>query len=145
MVSGGHTKCLSWNINYFLSCWVNSTRITWYLCVLKAGTKHTDPSLKNRKLALHFSWRTAWALCQLEWLWLCCCPEKSHVRTALGQMFTLSSKLGFGWGSLHSSSVSLPACVRTCELHTTGVPLRCFPSVLSAPWLPGMFPSVQTG
>lgn len=60
----GHTKCLSWNIKYFLSCWANSTRITWCLCVLKAGTKHTYPPLKTRKLALLFSWRTARALCQ---------------------------------------------------------------------------------
>lgn len=137
VINCGHTKCLSWNIKYFLSCWANSTRITWCLCFLKAGTKHTDPPLKTRKLALLFSWRTARALCQLEWLQLCCCPEKSHVRTALGQAFTLSSKLGLGWGPLHSSSVSVPACVRTCE---------CFPSVLSAPWLPTGFPtSVQVG
>lgn len=28
----GHTKCLSWNIKYFLSYWVISTRITACLC-----------------------------------------------------------------------------------------------------------------
>lgn len=50
--------------------------------VLKTGTKHT--SLKNRKLALLFSWRTAW-----EWLQLCCYPEKSHTRTAPDQVFTV--------------------------------------------------------
>lgn len=134
------TKRLNWNIKYFLSCWVNSTRITRCLCLLKARTKHTDPSLKNRKPALSFSWRTVWALHQLEWLRLCCCLEKSHVRTALGQVLTLSSKLGFGLGPLHCSSVSLPACVQRCELHTS-LHLGHLPSVPSALWLP----TVQTG
>lgn len=132
-------KCLSWNRKYFLSCWVNSTRITWCLYFLETGAKHTNSSSKNRKLAVLFSWRTAQVLCQLEWRWLCCCPEKGHTRTALGQVFTLLSNLDFGWGPLHSSSATALACVCTCELHRMDLPLGCRPSVLSAPWLLTVF------
>lgn len=123
----GHTKCLSWNIKYFLSYWVISTHITVCLCILKTVTKHT--SLKTRKLALLFSWRTAQVFCQLEWLQLCCCPEKSPVRTAPGQVFTfLGRDLA---GVLCTAALCSVSVWVSMWIHSTALPLSCCPSVLS--------------
>lgn len=102
----GHTKCLSWNIKYFLSYWVISTLITACLCVLQTRSKHTSEKQETSSLL------GAQVFCQLEWLQLCCCWR----RVTSGQpqaKCSLASRLGFGWDSLHSSSVSVPVC--TCE------------------------------
>lgn len=140
-----HTKCLSWNIKYCLSCWVNSTRITWCLCFfffsLRAATKHRVPSLEKRKLVSSFSGVTAQVLRQLEWLQLCCCLEKSHVKTALGQVLTLQVRFWLGssaqllcfcaclcvyMGIAHkgASSEMLPFCPK-CSMATYYVSSEC--------------------
>lgn len=124
----GHTKCLSWNIKYFLSYWVISTRITACLCVLRTRSKHTS---EKQKIS---SFLGAQVLCQLEWLQLCCCQR----RVTSGQpraKCSLASRLGFGWGSLHSSSVSVPVC--TCEFTPLwGGFTKCFPVLCGCPCCP---------